>query len=71
MRTLVDLPEPELRALSELGQRQGVSRAALIRDAVRAYLADRTRHRTEDAYGLWGQSVVDGLVLQRQLREEW
>ena len=71
MRTLVELPEPDLRALSEIGQRQGVSRAALIREAVSTYLAGRMRHRADDAFGLWGQAAADGLAYQRQLRNEW
>ncbi|HSU03939.1 MAG TPA: CopG family transcriptional regulator [Acetobacteraceae bacterium] len=71
MRTLIDIPEPELQALSELAQRQGVSRAAVIREAVNTYLASRTQHRTADAFGLWGKAGPDGLDLQRQLRDEW
>jgi len=71
MRTLVDIPESDLRELSELGRRQGQSRAALIREAVGAYLAVRRQIRAADAFGLWGQKGTDGLAFQRQLRGEW
>ena len=71
MRTLVDIPESHLRELSELGRRQGQSRAALIREAVGAYLATRRQTRAADAFGLWGPNGPDGLAYQRQLRSEW
>lgn len=71
MRTLVDIPEPELKELSEIGRRHGQSRAALIREAVGAYLAARRQTRTADAFGLWGRKGPDGLAYQRQLRGEW
>ena len=71
MRTLVDLPESELKELSELGRRQGQSRAALIREAVGAYLAAQRQMRAVDAFGLWAAQRPDGLALQRRLRREW
>ncbi len=71
MRTLVDIPESDLRELSELGRRQGQSRAALIREAVGTYLVIRRQTRTTDAFGLWGRKGPDGLAHQRQLRGEW
>jgi len=71
MRTLIDLPESDLRELNELGRRQGQSRAALIREAIGAYLATRRQNRAADAFGLWGSNSPDGLAYQRQLRGEW
>ena len=40
MRTLVDIPDSELRELTDLGRRHNRSRAALIREAVASYLAN-------------------------------
>lgn len=74
MRTLVDIPEPQLRELTRLSKRKKVSRAAVIREAVSTYL-DRHRSRKEkdmrDAFGLWGDRKIDGLEYQRKLRDEW
>jgi len=74
MRTLVDIPEPQLRELTRLGKRKKISRAAVIREAVTAYLS-RQKSATEkdmrDAFGLWGDHKIDGLEYQRKLRDEW
>jgi predicted transcriptional regulator len=71
MRTLVEIPDPDLKELSELASRQGQSRAALIREAIVAYLAAHRQSRAADAFGAWGQNGADGLMLQRRLRGEW
>lgn len=71
MRTLIDLPDPDLQALTDIAQRSGVSRAAVIREAVADYLARHSRPDTESAFGLWGRQTPDGVELQRQLRDEW
>ncbi len=71
MRTLVDLPDADLRAVGEMAEREGLSRAAVIREAVSAYLAVHARQHAADAFGLWGMEAPDGLILQRQLRDEW
>ncbi len=74
MRILVDIPEPQLRELTRLSKRRKVSRAAVIREALSAYLA-RQKSTTEkdmrNAFGLWGDHKIDGLEYQRKLRDEW
>jgi metal-responsive CopG/Arc/MetJ family transcriptional regulator len=71
MRTLIDLPEDQLRALTEIGRRTGQSRAAVIRDAVAGYLATRRGDGEAAAFGLWGPKAPDGLAYQRKARAEW
>jgi metal-responsive CopG/Arc/MetJ family transcriptional regulator len=71
MRTLVDLPDRDLQELTELGRRSKQSRAALIREAIAAYLAARRRGSEVDAFGLWGPKGPDGLTYQRKARAEW
>jgi len=71
MRTLVDIPDDDVRALDDLSRRRHVSRARVIRAAICDYLA---RHRVrdgEDAFGLWGNVGGDGLEYERRLRSEW
>ena len=71
MRVLVDIPEEDLEALSQLSGRWGVSRASVIRQAVREYLARHAAGSGDEAFGLWRGQVVDGLEHQQQLRSEW
>jgi len=71
MRTLVDIPEQDVKALDELGRRRRVSRSKVIREAVRDYLG---RHEDKDLgtfLGLWGDGEIDGLEYQRRIRSEW
>lgn len=74
MRILMDLPDDQIAALTEIGARDHKSRAAVIRDAIAAYLAGRRRTEVKNTFGLWrreGQEVVDGLDYQKALRGEW
>lgn len=70
MRTLVDLPERQLKQLTALSRSRKTSRAELIRQAVAGYLA-QNRAGIEDSFGLWKSRGVDGLEFQETLREEW
>jgi metal-responsive CopG/Arc/MetJ family transcriptional regulator len=72
MRTLVDIPESELEALAAICKAEKLSRAAVIRKAIAAYIA---QHRPDDladdaAFGSWGPGE-DGLAYQERLRSEW
>jgi len=71
MRTLVDIPDSQIRELAELCEQVHRPRAALIRDAIADYLA-RHRHVAEqEAFGLWGPDTPDGVVYQGKARSEW
>lgn len=74
MRTLVDIPDAQVRALDGLAKDQGRSRAALIRDAI-GELLDRCRSEPNpDAFGLWRKTRGrdhDGLDYQERIRREW
>ncbi len=71
MRTLVDIPEPQLRELTRLSKRRKVSRAAVIREAVTSYLDKNKPKAMRDAFGIWGDKKFDSLEYQRKLRDEW
>ncbi|PNU18574.1 CopG family transcriptional regulator [Geothermobacter hydrogeniphilus] len=71
MRTIVDLPEPQIARLREMSDRQGLSRAELVRRAVAEYLARHQGEGCEEAFGLWKKRSTDALNYQDQLREEW
>ena len=73
MRVLADLEKPQLEALAEIGEREGVSRAALLREAVRDLIAKKRQSGMDPAFGLWkGRTdITDGLAYQEMLRAEW
>jgi metal-responsive CopG/Arc/MetJ family transcriptional regulator len=70
MRTILELPDDAIEALDRLRAERGVSRAALVREAVEAYLAAQTATDRHTAFGAWARGQ-DGLELQRTLRAEW
>ena len=71
MRTLVDVGDSQLQELDDLSKEEKRSRAALIREAIDDFLAKRRSKQEGDAFGLWGNRKVDGLVYQERLRSEW
>ncbi|MDQ0559192.1 metal-responsive CopG/Arc/MetJ family transcriptional regulator [Rhizobium mesoamericanum] len=70
MRTLVDIGEPEVKALDRLAQREKMSRAALIRKAINDFLARNNADIETEAFGLWGDRKIDGLTYQENIRSE-
>jgi hypothetical protein len=71
MKTLVDIPENDIRQLEQLAGRRNTSRASVIREAIASYLTNQMRARGNGAFGAWRKSKVDGLKHQRKLRSEW
>lgn len=71
MRALVDMNDDQVEALDALAKQAKTSRAALIRDAIDAYLDQHRRRHVEDGFGLWGRPGVDGLAYQERMRGEW
>ena len=71
MRALIDIDEKRLRELDALAKRDKRSRAALIRQAVEAYLDKRASDEGQEAFGLWAGKEVDGLAYQERIRSEW
>lgn len=71
MRTLVDIGEADLEALDRLAREENVSRASLIRAAVRDYLRQNAKEKQAEAFGLWGEGGIDGLKFQEEIRGEW
>lgn len=71
VRTLVDIGDPEVKALDRLAQRERMSRAALIRKAINDFLARNNADIEAEAFGLWGDRKIDGLTYQENMRSEW
>ena len=71
MRTIIDLPEEQLEALSEICTREGISRAEAVRRAVAGYLRQEHDAEESEAFGIWRGRGVDALEYESHLREEW
>jgi len=70
MRTLIDLPDPTIKALAQLTEATGQSRSALVRQAIDQFIDSHNRPLSDDAFGLW-VATEDGVALQTRLRGEW
>jgi metal-responsive CopG/Arc/MetJ family transcriptional regulator len=71
MRTLVDIGDAEIEELDRIARSENVSRASLIRLAVRDYLGRHAKQQQAAGFGLWAGSGVDGLEFQEKIRSEW
>lgn len=76
MRTLVDIPEEDISWLDERARAQGKSRAAVVREAVSAYRAEKREdpdtmlNRFEAGFGAWKHRIDEiGDVVEWQRRE--
>ncbi len=70
-RILIDLAERQVRELATIAEWERRSRAAIIRDAVQAYIGRHEQRFATDVFGIWKNTVVDTLAYQRELRREW
>ena len=73
MRTLVDIPDDQLEELTKLAEREKVSRAALVRQAVAELLAAKRQSGDDAIAAAFGirPDMEDGLAYQQRLRSEW
>lgn len=72
MRTIVDLPDSQIAALSLLEARRNTSRTQLVREAIEQYLKSEIVPDSV-GFGAWQRAAgaQDGLDLQQTLRAEW
>jgi hypothetical protein len=76
MRTIIDLPPDQIKALDGYRKREGISRAEAVRRAVASFLPPNPgRHfdfRKHPAFGSSkGSRKQDSVELVRGLRKEW
>jgi metal-responsive CopG/Arc/MetJ family transcriptional regulator len=70
MRTLVEIPEPQLQQLAAICKTKKLSRAEVVRRAIDSYIAAQPVRPEDTAFGIW-KGGVDGVDYERRLREEW
>ena len=76
MRTIVDLPETQIKALDTYRKKEGISRAEAVRRAVAAFMPARPKagfdFASHPAFGSSkGYRKEDSVRTVRRLREEW
>lgn len=78
MRTIVDIPEDQVKALDVLGKKHDLSRAELVRRAVAQYLEGEQKSqksKLDQYFGILKGSDLfdgmDGLAWQKKMRAEW
>jgi metal-responsive CopG/Arc/MetJ family transcriptional regulator len=74
MRTLVDIPEDDIRKLDALAAKSKRSRAAEIRDAVERHLREAADNSWifGEGFGYWKDrdDIGDGVEYQRDMRRD-
>lgn len=70
MRTLVDIPDRQIKDLMAICETEKVSRAEVIRQAISLYLENKKPEEVE-AFGIWKDKNIDGLAYQEKMRSEW
>ena len=75
MRTIVDLPKEQIEAMDNYAKAKGISRAAVVREAVATYLPNKKKQASLDdhpAFGSWKvPKNFDSVQYVRKLRAEW
>ena len=74
MRILADIPDEDIEKLDALAKRQGKSRAAEIREAIKFHLVHNADNNDwiEKGFGYWADrtDISDGVEYQRAMRED-
>jgi metal-responsive CopG/Arc/MetJ family transcriptional regulator len=70
MRTVIDIPETQIKFLTAISKSEKTSRAEIVRRAIALYLETK-KLKKADAFALWKDQTVDGLTYQKKVRSEW
>lgn len=71
MRTIIGIPEEQLKGLDYVCDKQNISRAEAIRRAIALYLQDMVGLKDDAAFGVWKSKSIDAVEWQKELRKEW
>ena len=76
MRTIIELPDEQVRALADYCARERISRAEAVRRAVEVFTREADRDRTarqaafDAGFGIW-KDPRDAREIVEELRCEW
>lgn len=70
MHILIDISDQQIKDLAAIGEAEKLSRAELIRQAIAAYL-EKKHTEAINAFGVWKDRKIDGVVYQERSRSEW
>ena len=70
MRTLVEIPDDDIKWLDRHAEERGVSRTALVREAVAQMRSGVSRRGIDDFFGSWRDrtDVTEGQAFVRRIR---
>ncbi|HEY5793271.1 MAG TPA: CopG family transcriptional regulator [Chthoniobacterales bacterium] len=71
MRTIVDLPDEQVKALAAFCRAEGISRAEAVRRALTRLVDDQKGAQKEDSFGAWKERRFDSRRYVEELRREW
>lgn len=74
MRTIIDIPDPQVEVLNQLAKKQNTSRAEIIRQALNIFIfnSENTNAQYKSAFGSWKDiGSCEGISFQQHLRDEW
>lgn len=77
MRTLIDLPEDDMKWLDSIASQRGKSRASVVREAVSTFRAQQRpaddKSWIDAGFGLWKDrtDIGDAVEWQRRERASW
>lgn len=71
MRTLIDIPDKQIKDLAAICEAEKLSRAEAVREAISRYIALKKSQCGDEAFGLWQDRPIDGLAYQERARSEW
>ena len=73
MRTIIDIPDAQIKILNRLSKKKKVSRAEIIRQALTDYVVNyaKSKKSYKSAFGIWKDQQLDSLSYQQKLRKEW
>jgi len=70
-RITLDLSDTQFKELTALAEREQRSQAAIVREAIEAYLVQHRQAPSRNVFGLWQGRGVEGLRYQQASRAEW
>ncbi|MCC8417732.1 MAG: ribbon-helix-helix domain-containing protein [Rickettsia endosymbiont of Bryobia graminum] len=74
MRTIVDIPDTQIKILDQISKKKKISRAEVIRLALNGYVTSHNKIKTgyKEAFGIWkSKKKLDSISYQQKLRNEW